>query len=112
MIPARQPLASGGVTSSPSIPTKTLLPVPSQSSPTELAKIASAAPRSWAYRNAITLSAYDVVFSPAVAARSLRVHGTTATSAVGGQSDSGAGRDHHGRASRRRGRCRTATARR
>ncbi len=27
----------------------------------------------------MTLSAYDVVFSPAVAARSLRVHGTTVT---------------------------------
>src|SRR3954453_16163142 len=61
-----------------------LLPVPSHTSPAVLANKASAAPRSCAWRNATTLSAYDVVLRPAVAERSLRVHGTIATSAVGG----------------------------
>ena len=42
-----------------------------------LAKIASLAPRSAAYARAITLSAYDVVLSPAVAPFSLRGQGTT-----------------------------------
>ena len=54
----------------------------SHSSPRVLAKIASMAPRSLACARATTFSAYDVVFSPAVGARSLRTHGTTTTRGV------------------------------
>ena len=57
------------------------MPVPSHSSPRVLANIASLPPRSLAYARATTFSAYDVVFSPAIALRSLRVHGTTTTGA-------------------------------
>src|SRR4051794_31362588 len=75
--PAKQPADSGGVTTVPSKTQKTLVPVPSHRLPAVLAKIASLAPRSAAYASAITLSAYDVVLSPAVAPFSLRGHGTT-----------------------------------
>src|SRR3954454_15918032 len=57
--------------------------------PQVLANKASAAPRSCAHFSATTLSAYDVVLRPAVAARSLRVHGTNTTSVVSGQSRNG-----------------------
>ena len=63
-------------------------PVPSQRCPARLAKIASVAPRRLASASATTFSAYDVVFSPARAPRSLRGQGTVATatsSAAGGQ---------------------------
>ena len=68
------------MTTTPSMTTNTLEPVPSHSSPRVLPKIASDAPRALAQASATTLSAYEVVLSPAVAARSLRVHGTTTTS--------------------------------
>ena len=48
VMPARQPLDSGGVTSSPSRSTKTFDAVPSHSSPTVLASTASSAPRRYA----------------------------------------------------------------
>jgi hypothetical protein len=48
-----------------------------------LANKASEAPRCLACASATTLSAYDVDLTPAVAARSLRVHGTTVSSDVG-----------------------------
>ena len=79
MIPARQPLDRGGVLTTPSTTTKTLLPVASHSSPRVLANSASTAPCSFAAARAMTFSAYDVVFSPAVAARSLRTQGTVTT---------------------------------
>jgi hypothetical protein len=44
----------------------------------------------WACASATTFSAYDVVLSPAVADRSLRVHGTVATADEAGQSFIGA----------------------
>ena len=48
-----------------------------------MAKTASVAPRSAAWASATTFSAYDVVFSPASAPRSLRGHGTVTTDVVG-----------------------------
>ena len=48
VMPARQPDESGGVTRRPSRATKMFVPVPSQSAPTVLGKIASLAPCSWA----------------------------------------------------------------
>ena len=84
MIPARQPLASVGVRSSPSTTYQTLVPVPSHRLPARLAKIASVAPRSRAWARATTFSAYEVVLSPARAPRSLRGHGTVTTADDGG----------------------------
>ena len=78
-MPARHPLSSGGVRTTPSSTTNTLLPVASHSSPRVLANMASRAPCPLAKARATTLSAYDVVLSPAVAARSLRTHGTVTT---------------------------------
>ena len=92
------------------MPTNTLLPVPSQSSPRVLAKIASAAPRRCASASATTLSAYDVVLAPAVGAFSLRVQGTTATSARRRPRLARRDGDQHRRALRRRARSRTAPA--
>ena len=78
-MPARQPLDSGGVTSSPPRSTKTLDAVPSHRSPTVLASTASSAPRRYASETATTFSAYDVVLRPATDDRSLRTHGTRTT---------------------------------
>ena len=61
-----------------------MLPVPSHRCPARFANTASPAPRRLASARATTFSAYDVVFRPASAPRSLRGHGTTATLAVGG----------------------------
>ena len=55
-----------------------------------LAKIASPAPTDAACASATTFSAYDVVFRPATAPRSLRGHGTTVTRAGPSQAFSGA----------------------
>ena len=65
-MPARQPLSSGGVRTTPSTTTKTLLPVASHSSPRVLANTASTARCALARASAMTLSAYEVVLSPAV----------------------------------------------
>ena len=67
--------------------TNTLEPVASQSSSRVFGKMASPAPRSCAYASARTFSAYEIVFSPAVAPRSLRAHGTTTTVIVGATDD-------------------------
>ncbi len=84
-MPARQPELSGGVSRRPPRTTKTLEPVPSQSMPPVLASSASLAPCWWARASATTFSAYEVVFRPVVAPRSLRVHGTVTTAAVSGR---------------------------
>ena len=57
VMPARHPLSSGGVRTTPSATAKMLLPVPSQSSPRVLAKIASVPPFSLAWASAMTFSA-------------------------------------------------------
>ena len=85
---AGSPTSPVGVATTPSRTTNTLEPVASHSSSRVLAKIASLAPRSCAYASARTFSAYDVVFRPAVAPRSLRTHGTTTT-----RTESGHGRN-------------------
>ena len=54
--PSRHPDDSGGVRSTPALTTKTLVPVPSHSSPLVLAKIASPAPASLATARARTFS--------------------------------------------------------
>ena len=56
-MPARHPVESDGVRTRPPCTTNTLVPVPSHSAPTVLAKIASSAPRSWACASATTFSA-------------------------------------------------------
>ena len=56
-MPSSAPESAGGVTTTPSMTTKTLEPVPSHSSPRVLPKIASDAPRALAYARATTLSA-------------------------------------------------------
>ena len=53
--------------------------------PGVLSSSASLAPRSCAQASATTFSAYDVVFSPATAERSLRGQGTVTSVVVGGQ---------------------------
>ncbi len=83
MTPSRQPLDAGGVRTTPSRTTKTLDPVASHNSSRVLGKMASPAPCSCAYASARTFSAYEIVFSPAVAPRSLRAHGTTTTAIEG-----------------------------
>src|SRR5690349_12183363 len=80
--PNRQPESAGGVVTTPSRTTKTFEPVASHSSPRVLQNNASCAPRASAYASARTFSAYEIVFNPAHAPRSLRDHGTTTTSAV------------------------------
>ena len=57
VIPARHPLVSGGVVIRPSTTTKTLDPVPSQTSPARLPRSASPAPRDFAWASARTFSA-------------------------------------------------------
>src|SRR5207247_2350085 len=79
----RHPAESGGVTRRPPIPTNTLEPVPSHRLPARLPKIASPAPRSRAYARATTFSAYETLFTPASALRSLRGHGTVTTGLAG-----------------------------
>ena len=89
MTPARQPLESRGVSTSPPTTTKTLLPVHSESRPVVSASTASDAPRRCASARATAFSAYDVVFSPAMADRSLRTHGTVASVVVAGHGAAG-----------------------
>src|SRR5581483_1720774 len=80
--PARHPLDSGGVRNRPPTPTNTFVPVPSHRLPTVLPNKASSAPAARARSRATTFSAYDVVFNPASAPRSLRGHGTVITMAA------------------------------
>ena len=77
--PASGPRSRPGVRSTPSVTTKVLEPVPSQRSPSLVAKSVSVAPSFEPASSMTAFSAYDVVLSPVTVECRLRRHGPTAT---------------------------------
>ena len=96
-MPASGPALSGGVTTWSPKTKKMLVPVPSQTSPAVLRKIASLAPQDAAYASPRTFSAYEVDLTPVSAPFSFRRHGAVTTAVVGGRRVAGLDGDDQGR---------------
>ena len=97
VMPASGPALSGGVTIWSPKTKKMLVPVPSQTSPAVLRKIASLAPHDAAYASPRTFSAYEVDLTPVSAPFSLRRHGAVTTAVVAGVGHGLDGDDQVGR---------------